>query len=398
MSSRLVLSVSLGGLILCLSQAERADACGLKLTVRGFKPAKGVEPSENPSRILIVGQPPPKLEESLSRAGHYVKVVDDLRQAKGGSYSVVMVTSDSAKAQAELQFPQASALKMAANTRLNVRSLETTLSRTVVGRSVSRTVLASSTPKKPIAAGPEWNAPLATSAPPGDLMRSGGGGAVSAPIAASPANNQAGASPVAPSTVLGKQDKPDGTPVLAVATHTVEPPRKEPTSVPPAPPMDSDVGSGPRADAQREPAHFASVISKPPRPMLASRSFAVAGSASESGDDGPTGIEAQALFFGAGSSKLTRTAKHRLGTHVDWLRSNPQARVSIEGHADIAGSAASNLVLSRDRSESAREYLVATGIETGRIDVVAHGEERPVFGVGTSSNNRCVIVSRILAP
>ena len=57
----------------------------------------------------------------------------------------------------------------------------------------------------------------------------------------------------------------------------------------------------------------------------------------------------------------------------------PQARVTVEGSADPAGSEAYNLSLSRERAESVRDYLVQTaGMNADNIGIAAMGETRLV--------------------
>lgn len=59
--------------------------------------------------------------------------------------------------------------------------------------------------------------------------------------------------------------------------------------------------------------------------------------------------------------------------------SYPQARVTVEGSADSAGSEAYNMTLSRERAESVRDYLVQTaGMNADNISIAAMGESRLV--------------------
>lgn len=62
----------------------------------------------------------------------------------------------------------------------------------------------------------------------------------------------------------------------------------------------------------------------------------------------------------------------------DILRANPSLRIRISGHADERGSDEYNLVLGNKRALAAKQYLIARGIDAGRIDVTSLGEERPV--------------------
>ena len=57
----------------------------------------------------------------------------------------------------------------------------------------------------------------------------------------------------------------------------------------------------------------------------------------------------------------------------------PQARITVEGSADQAGSAEYNMRLSQTRAESVRDYLVQNGgLDADNIAVAAMGESRLV--------------------
>jgi peptidoglycan-associated lipoprotein len=67
-----------------------------------------------------------------------------------------------------------------------------------------------------------------------------------------------------------------------------------------------------------------------------------------------------------------------LDRKAEILRANPGLRIRISGHCDERGSDEYNQVLGQRRANAAKSYLVAKGIDGGRIDVVSFGEERPV--------------------
>lgn len=67
------------------------------------------------------------------------------------------------------------------------------------------------------------------------------------------------------------------------------------------------------------------------------------------------------------------------------MRANAGLRIRISGHADERGSDEYNLVLGNKRAVSAKQYLVAKGIDASRIDVTSLGEERPVDPSSTES-------------
>src|SRR3954464_5857780 len=71
-----------------------AQACGVKLTVKSSTPRKAVARTSNPSDILLLGNPPRRLELDLSAAGHRVDVASTASAAKRKSYAVVIADSN----------------------------------------------------------------------------------------------------------------------------------------------------------------------------------------------------------------------------------------------------------------------------------------------------------------
>ena len=65
---------------------------------------------------------------------------------------------------------------------------------------------------------------------------------------------------------------------------------------------------------------------------------------------------------------------------------NPDAIISVEGHADERGSAEYNLGLADRRATAAKEFLVQLGVPEARLKPVSYGKERPQC---TESNEGC---------
>ncbi len=83
------------------------------------------------------------------------------------------------------------------------------------------------------------------------------------------------------------------------------------------------------------------------------------------------------------------------------LMRNPEVYVRIEGHTDNQGSQGSLEKLSRQRAEAIREYLIAQGIESRRVQAAGFGPTRPVADnetlSGRETNRRVeVVITRIL--
>lgn len=82
-------------------------------------------------------------------------------------------------------------------------------------------------------------------------------------------------------------------------------------------------------------------------------------------------------FFSYDESTLTPDAQSALTASASWLKRNPQYNLLVEGHCDERGTEQYNLALGDRRANSAKEYLVALGVDANRIRTVSYGEERP---------------------
>ena len=84
------------------------------------------------------------------------------------------------------------------------------------------------------------------------------------------------------------------------------------------------------------------------------------------------------IFFEFDSIRLAPEAQEILTQKAAWLRKNPRARVTIEGHCDDRGTNEYNLALGEGRAQSARDYLMDLGIKESRLNSISYGEERPL--------------------
>ena len=66
-----------------------------------------------------------------------------------------------------------------------------------------------------------------------------------------------------------------------------------------------------------------------------------------------------------------------LDANANWLKSNPNHLVLIEGHCDERGTNEYNLALGERRAKSTMNYLVSQGVQANRITIISYGEERP---------------------
>lgn len=84
------------------------------------------------------------------------------------------------------------------------------------------------------------------------------------------------------------------------------------------------------------------------------------------------------VLFSVDQSSLNSEGQMVLDGQAEWLASNPDYNVVIEGHADEQGTREYNLALGARRANSVREYLTSIGIDGTRIQTVSYGKERPI--------------------
>jgi peptidoglycan-associated lipoprotein len=92
----------------------------------------------------------------------------------------------------------------------------------------------------------------------------------------------------------------------------------------------------------------------------------------------PDMVMQEDIYFEFDKSTLTPAAQDNLLRKAEWLRENPDATVTIEGHCDERGTNEYNLALGDRRAESAKSFLVDLGIDPSRLTTISYGEERPV--------------------
>ena len=84
------------------------------------------------------------------------------------------------------------------------------------------------------------------------------------------------------------------------------------------------------------------------------------------------------LNFRSGSSTIETHYEEQLTSLIKIAEQMPTASVEITGYADRNGNPKLNLRLSRERSNSVKQFLNSAGIQNSSIKTVAHGETKPL--------------------
>jgi len=61
-----------------------------------------------------------------------------------------------------------------------------------------------------------------------------------------------------------------------------------------------------------------------------------------------------------------------------WMKDNPSAVITIEGHCDERGTVEYNLSLGERRANAAKDYLVTLGVDASRLKTISYGKSKPV--------------------
>ena len=83
------------------------------------------------------------------------------------------------------------------------------------------------------------------------------------------------------------------------------------------------------------------------------------------------------IFFDTDSTSIRADAQQTLRKQAQWLNQYSSYRITIEGHADERGTREYNLALGQRRANSARDVLVASGVNGARISTISYGKDRP---------------------
>lgn len=89
-------------------------------------------------------------------------------------------------------------------------------------------------------------------------------------------------------------------------------------------------------------------------------------------------FEEENVHFDFDKYVLTPQAMMVLDEKAVYLRDNRRVRVLVEGHADERGTNEYNLALGDRRANSAKNYLIKSGVDASRFTTISYGEEQPL--------------------
>ncbi len=109
------------------------------------------------------------------------------------------------------------------------------------------------------------------------------------------------------------------------------------------------------------------------------------------------GVE-RVVYFDTDKSIVIEKYKADLDELADYLKANPDMRISVSGHTDSRESESYNMALSDRRATYVCNYLVKKGIKKSRFDKYFYGKSKPVASNDTPEGmalNRRVEISQV---
>jgi outer membrane protein OmpA-like peptidoglycan-associated protein len=107
-------------------------------------------------------------------------------------------------------------------------------------------------------------------------------------------------------------------------------------------------------------------------------------------------VATQGILFDTGSDRIRPESTPTLKEMVGMLREHAELKLAIEGHTDNVGDAAANQTLSEKRAAAVKAFLVAQGVDEGRLKSTGFGASKPVASndtpEGKQQNRRVELV------
>jgi peptidoglycan-associated lipoprotein len=92
---------------------------------------------------------------------------------------------------------------------------------------------------------------------------------------------------------------------------------------------------------------------------------------------GPAGNVSKVIFFDYDSYSVKPEFQAAIDAHAQFLKANPRAKVSLEGHTDERGGREYNLALGQKRADAVRQSLSLLGVADTQVESVSFGKEKP---------------------
>jgi peptidoglycan-associated lipoprotein len=88
-------------------------------------------------------------------------------------------------------------------------------------------------------------------------------------------------------------------------------------------------------------------------------------------------LDAKSVFFDFDSFVVKPEYDASLHAQADFLRANPNSKLTVQGNTDERGGSEYNLALGQKRAEAVRKQLGVLGVSADRVEATSFGKEKP---------------------
>ncbi len=88
-------------------------------------------------------------------------------------------------------------------------------------------------------------------------------------------------------------------------------------------------------------------------------------------------LKEYSVHFAYDSSVVASADRSKITAVAEYLKANPTVAVRVEGNCDERGTEEYNRSLGERRALAGREQLIHLGIDSGRVDTLSFGEDKP---------------------
>jgi len=90
-------------------------------------------------------------------------------------------------------------------------------------------------------------------------------------------------------------------------------------------------------------------------------------------------LATRVIYFDFDSAKISDESLSLLEVHGNFIASNGNVSVRLEGHTDERGSREYNIALADRRAQSVRRVLLFQGASSDQLETISYGEEQPAM-------------------
>ena len=90
------------------------------------------------------------------------------------------------------------------------------------------------------------------------------------------------------------------------------------------------------------------------------------------------------VYFGFDQSFVAQNERYKLQEVANYVKSNPNSKIIIEGYCDWRGTTEYNMSLGDRRARSCQQILISMGVSSSSLEILSKGDQEAISG-GTAS-------------